>query len=125
MRRDDDVIQPRQQFQSGRRDPRPHDPAVVLAARPRDQAALLHAIQQPRHVRVAADHPIGHFPARQPVAPRAAEDAEHVVLRGREIRIAQHFGHLTLEHIRGPRHVQRRLLLERIEGSDLLDFLSQ
>src|SRR4051812_25130662 len=56
MRRFDLRIELAQQLRSRRRDARTDDSAVLLFATPRDQPALLEAIEQASDIRIARDH---------------------------------------------------------------------
>ena len=88
-----------------------------------DQAAGFEAVEQAGHVRVAGDHPVADLaagdalrrrvrvPAVAAAGARAAEDAEHVVLRGRDAVRLEQLGQVAHQHVRGPHHREEGLLL--------------
>jgi len=76
-----------------------HHPPVVLLSRARDQAALLHAIEKPRHVRIVRDHAVGYVAASQPFGFGAAQDAQRIVLGGGQIVGFQQLFHLLCQGV--------------------------
>ena len=78
------LIQAFEQLEPLRRDSRFHHATVVLLPLPRDQRALFHAVEQPRHVRIVRDHAVSDGAARQTFGLRSAQDPQHVVLGARE-----------------------------------------
>ena len=97
-----------------------------LVSRQREiRAALFQTVEQAGDVRIARNHAVGDFPAGQPFG-RAAQDAQHVVLRRREIFGFEHLEQAAGEHVRGAQQVEERCFLGRAGGppSGLADWLA-
>src|SRR5712672_1575207 len=78
------LIQSLQQVESLWSDARLHDAAIVGLPRARNQAALLHAVEEARHVWIMRNHAVTNAAARETLWFGAAEDAKDVVLRAGE-----------------------------------------
>ncbi len=76
-----------------------HDTAIVGLAHPGDQAALFHAIEEARHVRVVGDHAVPDATAGQTCGLGPAKDAKDVVLRARKARCFQELFCLLAESV--------------------------
>jgi len=77
-------IETGEKFESTRRNPGHHHSPVSGFSVPRDQAALLQAVQKTRNVGISCNHAIGNLAAGQAIR-RSPKDAEDVVLVGREV----------------------------------------
>lgn len=62
-------------------DARFHHAAIVFLALAGNQRALLHTVEQPRHVGIVRNHAVGDIAAGQAVGFGAAQNAQNVVLR--------------------------------------------
>ena len=69
-----------------RSDARLYHAAIVGLALPGDQAALFHAVEEPRHVRVVRNHTLADGTASQATRLGPAKNAQDVVLRTRKPR---------------------------------------
>ena len=98
--------------------------AVLVAPLPLDETRRLQPIDQPGDAGHDGDHPRGDLQDRQR-PPLAPEDAEDVVLLGRQAKLPEQTGEPDLQLIRRPQHVQHRLLLRQVERFLLLDFALQ
>lgn len=81
----DGLIERFQQLEPLRRNARFHDAAVLFLPLARDQNSLLHAIKKTRHVGVVRNHAFGDAAAGKPFRFGAAQNAQRVVLRRRQI----------------------------------------
>jgi hypothetical protein len=109
--------------QAGGSDPGEHHPAVFPTPRPDHEPRLDQAIEQPGHVRHGEHESFPHRVTPQPLGLGPAEDAKHIVLRGREAVGPEHVGRRVLDERRRPREAHRRLLLQRPKRLALLELL--
>src|SRR5207247_5772584 len=73
-----------------------HDAAVVGLPFPRDEAALLHAVEKPGNVWVVRNHAVADAAAGKALRLSATQNAKNVVLSARESgRFQQLFGLLS------------------------------
>src|SRR6266566_1780858 len=84
-----------------RRDARLHDAAVVGLPFPGNQAALFHAVEEARHVRVVGNHAVPDATAGQALGLGPAEDAKDIVLRARKARRFQELFRLLAKGVGG------------------------
>lgn len=105
------TFQLRQQLQASLCNPRQDHPAILGVAAPRNQAALLEAIQKPRNIRVSGDHATGDLATSQALR-RPAQDSQHVVLRRRDLGCFQHRLQPPRELVAGEHEVYEDLLLQ-------------
>jgi hypothetical protein len=77
------------------------DAAVIGLARAGDEAALLHAVEEPGHVRVVRNHAVADAAAREAIGLGAAKNAEDVVLRAGEAMGLEELLSFEAEGIRG------------------------
>src|SRR5580765_7557556 len=110
-----------QQVDTGGRDARGDEPAVGAAPLALDEAGVLEAIQQPRDVRHLRDQPVAYLIPAEAVGPGTAQDAKHVVLRGRNAERLERFAERMAEHGRRALDVELGLLLEAAKRFALLD----
>jgi hypothetical protein len=84
-----------------------HDHSAVLCGFPRtrDQAAFDQAVEKAGDIGVASDHSAGNFAAGQAVW-RPAEDAEDVVLRGRQVFGLENLSGAAGEQVAGAEEVE-------------------
>jgi hypothetical protein len=64
-----------------------HDAPILTTANTGDQAPPGEPVDDPRDVRVSSDHAVADFPVRQPGRMTAAQDAQDVVLIGRQVGV--------------------------------------
>ena len=108
-----------QQLKPFRRDSRKHRPAVLRLTAPRNQTALLEAVEQARNVRIPGNHAAGDFAAGEPFG-RASQDPQHVVLRRRELHRLEHGDHAAAEQVRSAKQVEVRNLFQSSRWPALL-----
>lgn len=101
------LIELREQFQAGRRDASHHRAAVFDFTGSRDEVALFEAVEKAGYVGVACDHAVGYFSAGEAFG-RAAQDAEDVVLSGREVFSFEDVVEAAGEHVRGAEEIEER-----------------
>jgi hypothetical protein len=86
-------IQPRQQFQPLRRNPRPYCPPILTLSATGNQRSFLQPVEQPRNIRIPRHHAVADLPARKSLRD-PPQNPQHVVLCRRKI--------LGLQHLRKP-----------------------
>ena len=111
MQRKDRLIQPLEQVEPFRGDKRSNHPSIIRLPAAGDQAALGKAIEQPRDIRIAREHPLGDLPAGKSGLARAAEDAEGIVLRGRQAGRLEEFFKPAAQQIGAAEDIQECFLL--------------
>lgn len=89
----------------GRGEPRGDEAPVVRIAIRLDEPSLRHAVQEPADVRPLRDEALADLGRVDAVVARAVQDAEHVVLRGRQSVRRECL--LQLVHLPGDRPVER------------------
>lgn len=119
------TVDPGQQLAAAPGDADLDYPPVVAGAPARDQALGLEAVQQPGHVGHRRDHPLADLTARQPLGVRTPEDAQGVVLSGRQAVGLEEPGVLPVEQRGAAQEVQERLLRAAGERPALADLASQ
>jgi hypothetical protein len=77
-------IKPTQELQTSGRNPGPHRSSVLSFAAAGDQFAFLQSVEQASDIRIPGYHSAGDFSAGKSLR-CASQNAEHVVLRRREI----------------------------------------
>ncbi len=87
-----------------------------------DEAGGFGALEQAGDVGRFGHESAGDVALGDAVRAGPGDDAEYVVLRGREAELAEVLLHAVTEHGGGARDVEQDLLLERIEGLALADF---
>src|SRR5579862_3069970 len=101
------------------------DPAILLAAQPMDEAGPLQPVNQAGNPRHNGNGAAGNLQDGQRLA-FATQDAQDVVLRGgSQPEFSQQPGEAYLKLIAGSHDVQGGFLLERLEGSFLLELMLQ
>ena len=85
--------------------------------------AVLQSVEQARNIRVARDHALRHLAAAEALLPRAAQDAQNVVLGVRKPRQLQDLLHSAGQRIRGAHQVQEHLGFQALKRLALLDFV--
>lgn len=111
-------IQLGEQFEPRVGDADQNDPAIVFQPQPRDQAAVFELVEQSGDVRRAGDESARKAEGGQPLGASAAEQAQGVVLLGRQVVLAEQ---LVFEHAQAiirPPEIEECLLLQRIEMAD-------
>jgi hypothetical protein len=116
------AIDARQKIERFRGDGHIDDAAIARTALPLDEPGRLQPIDQPRDAGYDGDHAVGDFQDRQRAA-FAAQDAQDVVLLGRQAKRAKQPGKPNLQLIGRAKQIEHRLLLRQIEGGPLFDFL--
>lgn len=101
-----------------------HNASVSGTAFSMNQFLLLQPIQQSGHCRDNLDHPVSDFEAWQRF-PFTPQNAEHVVLRRSQSKLAKQPSEPILKLIVGPQEIQDRLLLQRIERVLLFQLTAQ
>lgn len=94
-------------------------PGVALAG---DEVAGFEAVEEAGDVGVAGDEVFADAFAGHAAVAGAAEDAEDVVLGGREVVGLEEFFEGAHDMVRGADEVQEELLLEALEGPGLVEF---
>lgn len=84
-----------------------HRAAVFDFTGSRDEVALFEAVEKAGDVWIACDHAIGYFSAGEAFG-RATQDAEDVVLGGREVFGFEDMVEAAGEHVRGAEEVEER-----------------
>src|SRR4029078_2497947 len=92
-------------------------------AQPGDHPALLQAIQEPGDVRSRAHQPLADLAAGQTLLAGAAQDAQRVVLRRREIVAPEGSAQRLEQEARRALQSEERLLLQAGERLLLMDLL--
>ena len=82
---------------------------------------LLEPIKQTRYVGYLRDHALADFPPAEPVVPRAAKDAQDIVLRAGETEWPQCFVGCVIDDRGRPQQPEYRLVLSARERLGLLD----
>ncbi len=118
------LIQRLQEFQSARRDARLHHAAVILLPFARDQPALFHAVQQPRDIWIVSDHAVANPAASQSRRPRAAQDAQHVVLRAGQLCGARQLLGLLAQRVRRLQQSEENALFQGCRRALRLAFVA-
>lgn len=107
------------------RDVRVHLPPVRLAALPRHQTRILHAVEKPSRVGHPVEKPLTHLVPAKTLRLSSPEDPENVVLRPRDPIGLEHLLERVAKNIRGALDVQLSLLMKTPERPRLLDFFPQ
>src|SRR5580704_8190939 len=94
-------------------DPDHYHAAVPGFAAARNQAALFQSVKQARDVRIAGNHAGSNFAARKALW-SSAQDAQHVVLRRRQILGLENQNQAAGEHVGGARQIQKSGLLRTL-----------
>lgn len=113
------------ELQSFPRNPRDHDPAVLAAALALDKAAIFHAVEQARHIRIGREHSFGRLRAGNSLFAGASQNAQHIVLSRCELELFQQIGQSLLQELESARQVQERLLFPQGERLGLPQFFYQ
>src|SRR5947209_2448297 len=100
------------------------DPAILLAAQPVDERRLLQPVYEAGDARHHGNGAAGDLQNGQGL-PLTPQDAQDVVLRGRQAMLPQQPGGAYLKPITGPYDAQKGFLFGRLEGPLLLEFLLQ
>jgi hypothetical protein len=91
-------------------DPCQHQSPVSAFARPRNQAAFFHTVQEPRDIGVTGNHAAGNLPAREPLR-RPSQHAQDVVLRKGQVLGLEYPIGPACEHVGCAEQIQERCLL--------------
>ena len=91
---------------------RRHVAPILPAALADDEAGRLHAVEQPGDVGHFRHEPLPHFVAAEALLARAPQNAQHVVLRDREIERLERLGARVLDERRGAGDAENGLLLD-------------
>ncbi len=100
-----------------RGDARLYNAAIVGLALPGDQAALFHAVEEARHVRVVGDHAVADGTASQAFRFGAAKNAKDVVLRARKPRRFQKLFRFLFERVGGLQQRHENAVLQGDGGT--------
>ena len=101
-----------QEIETGFGDLRPDHAAVVLVALLANQLVAFRRGEQPRDVGFGCDHAVADGRAGEALRMRAAQDPQHVVLRGSDAPFAGRALDCTFKAIGCPHQVQQRLFFE-------------
>lgn len=98
------------------------DAAVFVAPFADDEAGLFEPVNETGDAGDDGDRPLGDFEDRKGGS-FSSEDAENVVLRGGEVVLAEESCESNRELIAGAEDRECRLLIERVEGVFLFEFV--
>ena len=119
------LVEPFEDFGALGREPRGHETPIRAVSHPRDEAILLHPIEQPGHVRHPPNQALADRVPAQTDVPRSSQDAQNVVLRRGQVKRLQRLRKGVLDDRRRAGDVERGLLLEAGPRFRLLQFVSQ
>src|SRR5579871_1084910 len=112
----DRIVKVREKAESLRSDAGQNHAAIPGFAAAGDQGTFFEAVEQASNVGIASDHAVPDLAARQPLR-RTAQDAQHVVLRGRDISRPQHVINAAGKDIGGAMKGQEDVLFQAADAA--------
>ena len=119
------AIERREQAQAAGRDGDPDAPPVLRTALAADEGLALQTVEQAGDAGGLLDHAVGDVEGGQALAPRPAQDAQHVVLLEGEAVGLHDLGQVAAQPVGGEEQAHHSLVAARAERPPLLDLLPQ